>query len=469
MLPDTMRHATQQLISISRENIQLVSTLWHKPEVFRYWLMSAHKAQLITLVLLVLIPFAITPLIDLLLSIIFPPVTKETLFGLIKTEQNNPYNAYAQTITFWLIWIISTLFCVILFLRHIPHTLKYAQRKVAEKTSSADQLLNTNASESILLYTSALEWSIDKESEIILQEKLKTADAMTRNTEAASHIASARTLILPDNLSISDSALIADRYRIKQLIGSGAMGNVYHGVDTLLKRDIALKQLSPSLSHDEHIIARFRQEALALARLSHPNIVQVFDFIEGEGFFWIVMELISGGELEQKFGTSQPLELKEALRLAHQMAMALGYAHSQGVIHRDFKPANVLLTKNGDIKITDFGIAKLAQSGIHTQLNTIMGTPSHMSPEQANGEETDHRTDIYALGIVLYQMISGELPFNGDAKSIIAQHLTKQAPYLSEKQKNISPALDNVIHKMLAKTPDERFQSMHELVEQLIG
>ena len=149
------------------------------------------------------------------------------------------------------------------------------------------------------------------------------------------------------------------------------------------------------------------------------------------------------------------------------MADALGYAHEQGVVHRDFKPANVLLTLNANVKITDFGIAKLAQSSIHTQLNTVLGTPSYMSPEQANGETTDHRTDIYSLGIVFYQLLAGEPPFKGDHRSIIAQHFLKAVPRLSELHQDISPEIDEIIQKMLAKKPADRYQSMLEVINQL--
>jgi len=444
----------------------LLPVIWQKPVVFRHWLLSARKAQIITLLLALLIPLAIIPLTDFLLSMIFSPVSDEILFGLIKTENRNPYIDTAQAAAFWIIWVCSTLLCLALFLWHIPRTLEHAKRRVRETITEADLLIATSPSESILLYNSAREWSLDEQSDVALDTKLQHIDASVYRADKSAQTTPAETVFLTGTLKPADNAIIATRYRIIKLLGSGAMGNVYQGEDTLLKRDIALKQLAPQLSHDERILARFRQEALALARLSHPNIVQVYDFIEDGGFFWIVMELVTGGELEEKQATS--LSQQEALRLAQQMAEALGYAHQQGVIHRDFKPANVLMTASGDVKITDFGIAKLTQSSLHTQLNTVMGTPSHMSPEQANGNKTDQRTDIYSLGIVLYQMLCNELPFGGDSKSIIAQHLTKKPPSLANAHKNISTELDWIVQKMLAKDPDERFQSMAEFIQQLM-
>jgi len=466
MFLDSLSHNAKQLLSQLWQHIQQIPLFWGKPMVFRHWLLSAHRAQIISLSLLILIPFAIIPLIDFLLAAVFSPVTEERLFGLIQTEEKNPYIDIIQAFTFWSVWIFSTLVCVVLFLRHIPDTFKFAEDTMREKITQADRLINSNPSQSVLLYNSARDWSLNDANESLLDTKIQSLNTVLKNTDQKTIVAPAATL-LSETVLDTEKTILAERYRIKELIGSGAMGNVYRGEDIRLKRDIALKQLSPRLLHDEHIIARFRQEALALARLSHPHIVQVYDFIEDEGFLWIVMELVTGGELEEIISATNPLSQEQALRFAEQMASALGYAHQQGVVHRDFKPANVLITDNGDIKITDFGIAKLAQSSIHTQLNSVMGTPTHMSPEQANGEQTDLRTDIYALGIVLYQMLSGDLPFNGDSRTILAQHLSKQPPRLSKNNKDLSPALDTVIQKMLAKNPDDRFQSMQEVAEQL--
>ncbi len=466
-MPLNILSQTQQFVAEVRQRSLQVPAMWRKPLVFRHWLLSAHGAQFISLLLLLLVAFAIIPLIDLVLSKIFTPVTSKVLFGLITTEKENPYIDTVQTIAFWVIWTFTTLLCAVLFLRHIPGTLEHAQAVVQQKIATADQLISTRPSESILLYSAAQKWSIGEQSDATLITKLQSINTAPDKVDKNSPATTAKTVILPATTHPSNHAIIAGRYLIGELLGSGAMGNVYSAQDTLLKRNVALKQLSPQLSSNEHIIARFRQEALALARLSHPNIVQVYDFIEGDEFFWIVIERVTGGELEDRLQASKAIAQQEALRLTLQMAEALACAHKQGVIHRDFKPANVLLSSDGDVKITDFGIAKLAQSSLHTQLNTVMGTPSHMSPEQANGDETDQRTDIYALGIILYQLLCAELPFKGDTKSVIAQHLTKKPASLSKTYKNISSELDQIVQKMLEKNPEKRFQSMPELIKQL--
>jgi len=455
-------HFTNQLAERFIQSLQLLPVVWKKPRIIRHWLLNARKAQLALIALVILVPFVLNPLMDMLLATLYGTVMEESLFGLFKEEKVHPELENAQYIAHWFIWILSLLSCVYLFLRYLPDVVEHARDVVQEKIQLADKLLKKNPSESILLYTAATQWNMDKDYEKVLATKLSGFNDSVFD-ELDKTVADATLLDTTSAQQNFDHSIIAERYPIKKQIGSGAMGNVYLAEDIRLKREVALKQLAPGLSSNKQLIARFRQEAVALARLSHPNIVQVYDFFEAEGFFWIAMEFVNGGELEEKL-QSKPLQLQETLRLVKQLAEALGYAHDKGVIHRDFKPANVLLTENADVKITDYGIAKLAQSSVHTQLNTVMGTPSYMSPEQANGDNADLHTDIYSLGVVFYQMLSGELPFKGDTKSIVAQHLTKQAPSLSENYKNIPVDIDQIVQKMLQKEPADRQQSMSEIV-----
>lgn len=462
MYLDTVFHFTNQLVTRFKQGAQLVPVVYRKPHVVRHWLVNARAAQIALLVLALGVPLVLNPLLDMLLELIFSPVTEKTLFGLISTTKDNPYLDTVQTITHWLVWIGAVLSFVYLLLRKLPDTVAYAKQMVLQNIAQAEQLKPVKPSESIVLYTRAAAWNLDADTASVLSNQLHAVgDSVFDQLD--------KTVMMTQQVSASQplNAVIADRYAIKILLGSGAMGNVYLAEDTRLKREVALKQLAPRLSADEHLIARFRQEAVALARLSHPHIVQVYDFLEAEGFFWIAMELVKGGELEDKLNSGDTLDLDTTIRLIKQMAEALGYAHEQGVVHRDFKPANVLLTEKGDIKISDFGIAKLAQSSIHTQLNTVLGTPSYMSPEQANGEVADFRTDIYSLGVVFYQMLSGSLPFNGDSRSVIAQHISKAPPSLCEKHQQIPAAIDQVVQKMLAKQPADRYDAMAEIVEML--
>jgi serine/threonine protein kinase len=230
-----------------------------------------------------------------------------------------------------------------------------------------------------------------------------------------------------------------------------------------LDRDVAIKQLSPQLCHDEQFIGRFKQEAKALAKLSHPNIVHVHDLVEDSDHTWIVMEYVEGEELAKKITPGKAMPFNLAVKLATQMSRAMQYAHDRGVVHRDFKPANVLVTPDNDTKIMDFGLAKFTQSAGLTQVGTVMGSPAYMSPEQAAGKPVDSSTDIYALGVTLYLMFSGVLPFEGDMQSIISQHLTA-VPKPPRKHNNAIPAvIERTILKMMAKQPDKRPSSMKEV------
>jgi tRNA A-37 threonylcarbamoyl transferase component Bud32 len=474
MLLNTVIEFNRKITTQLRDSVRLVPVLKRKPQILRYWLFSARKEQIIIIALLILLPFVILPALDVVLSRIFSPVTIESLFGLVTREVENPHLHVSELITHWSLWSMAIMFTLYLFLRRIPAALERATQIAREKEQLADQLANSNASESILLYSAALAWSSDRETESQITSKLQELNTRLSQGNHAATVAETPasadgTVMMTSDAqeSTSKKALIADRYQIKQQLGVGAMGIVYQAGDLKLNRDVALKQLAPNLATDQQLLARFRQEALALARLSHPNIVQVYDFIEWNGLSLIVMEFVDGHELESRLGHGKALKISEAVRLAMQMADALGYAHDRGVVHRDFKPANVLISCNGEVKITDFGIAKLAASSVHTQMNTVMGTPAYMSPEQANGEQTDQRTDIYALGVVLYQLLAGKRPFEGDMKSIIAQHLSKMPPGLAEVRRDVPPALDAVVQKMLAKKAADRYQSMAVVSQQL--
>jgi predicted Ser/Thr protein kinase len=466
MFFETVSNFTKDIVKRFKEGIELVPIVWRKPKVLRYWLKNSQKAHIAIIVLIVLVPFILIPLMHSLLSFVFSPVTEEAFFGLIRTKKDNPFLEYAQLLVTVLVWLTSFLICIYLFLIKIPDVIQHSRKVVKDKIAEADKTLVLKPAEGVLLYNAATEWNVDEDYEKIISTKMDNINKTVFDDLDKTLINMTPGMVSPRNREPVET-VVADRYPIKKLLGKGAMGSVYLAEDLRLKREIALKMLAPGLSIDEHLLARFRQEALALARLSHPNIVQVYDFFEENGFFWIAMEFVKGGELDARLKASGRLELHEALAFARQMADALGYAHEQGVIHRDFKPANVLLTPNANVKITDFGIAKLAQSSIHTQLNTVLGTPSYMSPEQANGETTDHRTDIYSLGIVFYQLLAGELPFKGDHRSIIAQHFLKEVPRLSEFHQDISPEIDLIIQKMLAKKPADRYQSMLEVMTEL--
>ncbi|MGH9813733.1 MAG: serine/threonine-protein kinase, partial [Candidatus Acidiferrales bacterium] len=265
-------------------------------------------------------------------------------------------------------------------------------------------------------------------------------------------------------------------YRIVEKIGAGGMGEVYRARDDRLERDVALKVLPAGTLADEASRQRFRKEALALARLNHPNIATVHDFNTQEGTDFLVMELVSGTSLSEKLAAG-PLPEKEALRLGSQLAEGLAAAHEQNVVHRDLKPANLRVTPDGRLKILDFGLAKLfrparddavtAEGLSHSQAG-VAGTIPYMSPEQLRGEAVDLRTDIYAAGCVLYEMATGRRPFQETLSTALTDAiLHKPAPPPGRLQPDLSSDLERIILKCLEKDPENRYQSAKELLVDL--
>ncbi len=247
------------------------------------------------------------------------------------------------------------------------------------------------------------------------------------------------------------------RYEIVGELGRGGMGVVYDAQDSVLGRRVALKRLSRGGLRGD-AAERFRREARVLAQLEHPGIVQVYDLAEEPTGMWMAMERISGGGLDALIAREGKLALPRAAALGAALAETLAYAHGQEVVHRDFKPGNVLLTEAGEPKVTDFGLAKLVSEGPKlTQLGAVLGSPGYMSPEQASGEgDIDHRTDVYALGVTLFEMVTGRCPFEGDTASVLVAHLTKAPPMPSELGVATPPELEALLARLLAKNPDER-------------
>jgi eukaryotic-like serine/threonine-protein kinase len=270
-------------------------------------------------------------------------------------------------------------------------------------------------------------------------------------------------------LSVVVGELIADRYELEELVGTGGMSSVYRAHDTLLERDVALKVLHDRFTADGDYVERFRREARSVAQLSHPNIVTVIDRGEQDGRQFIVFEYVDGENLKSLLEREGPLPEREAVELGLQIARALGFAHEHGLVHRDVKPQNVLLNGDGQAKVTDFGIARsLDVHGGLTQTGTVMGTSDYIAPEQARGQRVDAQSDIYSLGAVLYELLTGEVPFPGDNFVAVAmRHINEPAPSVRERRPELSPRLDAAIRRAMAKDPRERFRSMDELCAEL--
>ncbi|UCF77870.1 MAG: protein kinase [Candidatus Eiseniibacteriota bacterium] len=255
-------------------------------------------------------------------------------------------------------------------------------------------------------------------------------------------------------------------YRLLEKLGEGGMGVVYKAHDLTLKRTVALKFLPPHALSTEEQMTRFLQEARAAAALSHPNICTIFEIGDAEGQTFIAMEYLGGGSLKEKI-RSAPLKPEEIVRIGVQIAEGLCEAQAKGIVHRDIKPANIMMTERGTVKILDFGLAKLAGQGEITRTGTTVGTVAYMSPEQAQGKEVDHRTDIWSLGVVLYEMSSGQLPFRGDYEQATVYSILNEAPLPISRDLRLPAELLSIISKALSKDPDHRYESAADISREL--
>jgi len=263
---------------------------------------------------------------------------------------------------------------------------------------------------------------------------------------------------------VADTSQTLGRYQLQRKIGSGAMGLVYEAFDPKLNRPVAIKTILKNLLDEEvsrEYSVRFREEAQAVARLSHPNIVQVYDFGEEGEVAFIVMEFIRGKDLKHCFDTSVLFEARELVRMMCELLSALDYAHQAGIVHRDIKPANIMLDGQSRVKLMDFGVARITHSERthHTQVGTMVGTPSYMSPEQVQGLEVDHRSDLFSSGIVLYQFLTNQRPFTGGDWTLRKMIVHEDPMRPSQVNAAISPEFDRVVSRALAKAPEARYQS----------
>ena len=268
---------------------------------------------------------------------------------------------------------------------------------------------------------------------------------------------------------ITKGQKINDRYEIVRTIGEGGMANVYLGYDTILDRNVAIKVLRGDLSNDEKFVRRFQREALSASSLSHPNIVEMYDVGEDNGLYYIVMEYVEGKTLKQLLKKRGSLTLSEAIDIMLQLTDGMAHAHDSYIIHRDLKPQNIMIKDDGQVKITDFGIAMALNATQLTQTNSVMGSVHYLPPEQAAGKGSTIKSDIYSLGILFYELLTGELPFKGDsAVEIALKQMKEPLPDLHKINNDIPQSIENIIMKATAKNPKNRYNDVKEMHNDLL-
>ncbi|WP_204435973.1 Stk1 family PASTA domain-containing Ser/Thr kinase [Amphibacillus cookii] len=261
-----------------------------------------------------------------------------------------------------------------------------------------------------------------------------------------------------------EGRLLSERYQVKKLIGGGGMANVYLGYDSILEREVAIKVLRLEYANDEEFITRFHREAQSATSLSHPNIVNIFDVDDEDDIYYMVMEYVDGMTLKEYIQHYGPIPVEESIDIMVQICSAIEHAHENHIVHRDIKPQNILISPDQQAKVTDFGIALALSATSLTQTNSVLGSVHYLSPEQARGGTADKKSDIYSLGIVLFELLTGRIPFSGQsAVSIALKHLQSNTPSIRQWIDNVPQSLENVVLKATTKDPFHRYQTLSEL------
>lgn len=262
--------------------------------------------------------------------------------------------------------------------------------------------------------------------------------------------------------------LLNDRYRVDRMIGGGGMANVYLAHDTILDRSVAIKVLRLEHGNDEEFIARFHREAQSATSLSHPNIVNIYDVGEEDDLYYMVMEYVDGMTLKQYIQQNSPVDVSEAVDIMRQVTSAITHAHDNGIVHRDIKPQNILIDHYGHVKVTDFGIAMALSATALTQTNSVLGSVHYLSPEQARGGMATKKSDVYSMGIVFFELLTGRLPFSGESPvSIALKHLQHDTPSLKRWHPDLPQSVENVVLKATAKDPFHRYPTVVEMEQDI--
>jgi tRNA A-37 threonylcarbamoyl transferase component Bud32 len=418
-----LKHLLADLVEATRHLPEVVP---HRPALGR-WLLRSHKAQIALVVGLLFGFLAVAPAAEWIGEAIFPPKVVRKVFK--KRKKVDPAAATIENILLGVHWTAVGLTTLALLWLELPRAASWYGRRRREADAT-----------------------------------VAVADVSTAPTV---HSESALVEGLPKP-GAGMPEVPGGRYVIDSVLGQGGMGVVFRARDTVLEREVALKSLSSVLMKNETLVARFKQEARVLAGFSHPGIVQVHDLVEAEDTIYMAMELVDGRDLAEVIEERGALPQGEALELAAVVADAVAHAHEKGIVHRDLKPHNVLLTTDGVTKVTDFGLAKGAESAGLTQAGSLLGSPNYIAPEQASGGETDARSDVYSFGCTLFEMVTGRPPFVGEVANVILGHVSHEPPRPSELAPEVDPRVEELIAAMMAKDPTERMQSMRQVERRLV-
>jgi hypothetical protein len=408
---------------------RIVPAAWQLPEIAKeprlvaFWILTARRAHAALATIIITLIIAGPTVFGAIADTVYPPInSEETVLFVWKRDRTfeHPSHETLYGSLAAVSWTVGSGYVLILLVVHVPTARRLARRRGDDASGESAKA--------------------DYEKTVLLSAPG------------------------PDTIRcLGDD----DRYRLDKPIGSGGMGVVHAGYDTILERPVAFKQLFNHLVNEPEQIERFRQEARALAALNHNHIVGVYDLLEDSGSLWIVMELLTGGTLGERLKEDASLPLAYSVDVTCKIAAGLGYAHSVGMVHRDVKPMNILFTETGIPKLADFGNAKVAVPSVHTQHGVTLGSPVYMSPEQAAGNPADTRSDIYSLGVTIYHMITGKVPFDGDLSAILAKHIGQDPQPPIEIDANIPKKLSDTVLRMLEKDPDDRFQDTDTLTRAL--
>ena len=459
----TIKQYTHQLVTAATPLPQVVQ----KPGLLKLWLFRLSRQRIYLLAGLLVLIFSVNPISQGLVEFWYPmePRTlKTTISGILnpsarRASINTRDTRYQQLLI--LFWSLGLSAAAIVLILDLPAAVKKGEQQAQKLLRQSRSVQSTDPELASSLASTAYQLMLNSEIpdgvEVGHGDLVSSKDPTDLAKTVATSKAAKSVRYVGEN----------KRYRIDKALASGGAGVVYLAFDTLLEREVALKELFRELAHNKEHAERFKVEARALAALNHPHILPVFDFLQAGGHFWLVMEFLSGGNLKDKIDLPGTLSITDSIRITKGIASGLGYAHEKGFIHRDIKPENILFAGDQSFRITDFGIAKHDTSSVKTQHGVILGSPGYMSPEQSAGEDIDVRTDIYSLGITLYQMLTGMLPFEGDTASVLAQQITQAPTKLSELNPEINRELESIVLKMLKKKPMQRYSSTQKLIKAL--